>query len=63
MRTEVEERDGIKYVTHYIDRPIRQGDKQGESKGVTIDGRSMTTEIVRYIYNKEVEVNGNVYRG
>lgn len=49
-RTVVKERNGIKYTTHYINRPIRKGDSYGVSIGTMINGVSKTTECIFYKY-------------
>lgn len=48
--TKTEIREGIKYTTHYVDRPIRQGDPHGGPVGTVINGVSKTTEIIQYVY-------------
>ena len=48
--TKTEIKNGIKYTTHYVDRPIKPGDPHGGSYGMMIDGVNKTTEIVNYIY-------------
>ncbi len=50
IETKTEIKDGIKYTTHYVNRPIKQGDSQGSSVGTMINGVSKTTEIIRYVY-------------
>jgi len=50
IETKTEIKDGIKYTTHYINRPIRQGDPLGGPVGTMINGVSKTTEIIRYVY-------------
>jgi len=42
--------DGIKYTTHYISGRPQQGDLVGCSKGICIDGKEITTEIITYIF-------------
>ena len=42
--------NNIKYTTHYVNRPIRQGDPQGGSIGSCINGTYTTTEIITYVY-------------
>ena len=49
-KTETEVRNGITYITHYIDRPIRLNDPLGGSQGITKDGKETTTVITQYIY-------------
>jgi hypothetical protein len=49
-KTKTKIKDGIKYTTHYVNRPIRQGDTLGGSIGMMINGVSKTTEIIRYVY-------------
>ncbi len=50
IETKTEIKDGIKYTTYYVNRPIKQGDSQGGSVGAIINGVNKTTEIIRYIY-------------
>jgi len=54
-KTETEEVNGIKYTTHYVNRPIRQGDPQGGSQGICTNGVDSTVEVTRYIYQSPVE--------
>ena len=39
-------KNGVKYTTHFVNRPIRQGDTQGGSVGTCINGINKTTEII-----------------
>ena len=43
-------KNGVKYTTHFVNRPIRQGDTQGGSVGTCINGINKTTEIINYVY-------------
>lgn len=54
-KTVVEIKDGMKYTTHYIDRPIRQGDSVGGAMGSLINGVETITEIVKYVYKTSEE--------
>ena len=49
-KTVTEIKDGIKHTTHYVNRPIQQGDPQGGSTGTLVEGVSTTTEIIKYVY-------------
>ena len=57
MTTEIEEKvefkNGIKYTTYFVDRPIKIGDPEGYSKGENINGIQRTTEVVYYVYNSK----------
>ena len=44
--------EGITYTTHHVNRPIRQGDPQGGTRGVTVGGVDKTTEVIRYVYKQ-----------
>jgi hypothetical protein len=57
IETKTEIKDGIKYTTHYVNRPIRQGDPLGGPVGTMINGVSKTTEIIRYVYKEEYIIN------
>lgn len=48
--TKTEIKDGVQYTTHFVNRPIRQGDPQGGSIGACINGIEKTTEIINYVY-------------
>lgn len=48
--TKTEVKDGVKCTTHFVNRPIRQGDPQGGSIGSCINGTYKTIEIINYIY-------------
>jgi hypothetical protein len=50
IETKVEFKAGIKYVTHFVNRPIRQGDPHGGATGMCVNGVNTTTEITNYIY-------------
>ncbi len=50
IETKKEFKEGIKYTTHYVNRPIKQGDPQGGSVGEVVNGISKTTEIIKYVY-------------
>lgn len=50
IETKIEVKNGIKYTTHYVDKPFEQGDLMGASKGTSLNGVSTTTEIIRYTY-------------
>ena len=50
--TKTEIKNGIKYTTHYIDRPIKSGDPYGGTIGVEDKGVSKTIEVINYIYKK-----------
>ena len=50
IKTEVETRNGIKYITYYVNRPIRLGDPYGGSRGIHENGVDRTTEIENYVY-------------
>lgn len=52
FETKTETYDGIKYTTHYVNRPIRQGDPQGGSIGLCVDGINKTIEIITYVYKE-----------
>lgn len=51
--TETEVKNDIKYTTHYVDRPIKPGDKHGGSIGACINGIEKTIEIITYVYGQE----------
>jgi hypothetical protein len=48
--TKTEIKDGVKHTTHFVNRPIRQGDPQCSSTGSCINGINKTTEIINYVY-------------
>lgn len=50
LKTVVEFKDGMKYTTHYIDRPIRRGDSVSGAIGSLINGVETITEIIKYVY-------------
>jgi archaellum component FlaC len=50
IKTISEMKEGIKYTTHYVNRPIRQGDSQVQSIGTTINGVDKTIEIIKWEY-------------
>jgi len=47
-KTETEVKNGIKYTTHYVNRPIEEGDPQGGAVGVC--SINTITEIINYVY-------------
>lgn len=53
-KTKVEIRQGIKYTTHYVNRPIKVGDPQGGSIGTCINGIDKTTEVILYEYQPKI---------
>lgn len=55
IKTETKTKNGIKYTTHYVDRPFRQGDPMSRSTGGVVNGVSKTTEIIQYVYNRDSE--------
>lgn len=48
--TEIEVKDGVTYTTHYVNRPIMQGDPHGGTKGIRVNGIDKIIEIEKYIY-------------
>jgi hypothetical protein len=50
IETKTEIKDGIKYTTHYVNRPIKQGDPHGGSVGIMTNDVETTTEIIKYVY-------------
>jgi hypothetical protein len=51
MRKTIENVDGIRCTTHYMERPIKEGDLIGGPVGITRDGVHSVTEVVLYIYD------------
>lgn len=49
-KTEKHVVDGVTYITHYVNRPIRPDDVMGEELITIIGGKRKTTEIVIYRY-------------
>ncbi len=50
METKTEIKDGVKYTTHYVNRPIKPGDPQGGPVGSRVNGIDKIIEIIKYIY-------------
>lgn len=50
IRTVSETRNGIEYVTHYVNRPIRQGDTVTIPEGISINGKETKTKVTNYKY-------------
>ncbi len=50
ITTKTEVKDGIKYTTHYVNRPIKQGDPMGGPVGSMENGVSKIMEIIKYVY-------------
>ena len=50
MKVTTELKNGVKYTTHYVDRPIKEGDPMGGPIGETINGVNKIIEIIRYVY-------------
>jgi hypothetical protein len=48
--TKTEIKGDIKYITHYVNRPIIQGDPHGGAIGACINGEKKTIEVVNYVY-------------
>lgn len=55
ISTETKLIEGIKHTTHYVNRPIRQGDPQGGSFGSTINGVEKIIEIIKYEYKSNIK--------
>lgn len=63
--TKTEIRNGVKYTTYYVSRPIEPGDPYGGSIGVSrpiepkdplggsIGSQSTTLEVINYVYNRK----------
>lgn len=47
--TKTEIRNGVKYTTYYVSRPIEPGDPYGGSIG----SQSTTLEVIYYVYNRK----------
>lgn len=47
--------NGVKYVTHFVGRPIQPGDPMGGSYGTSVNGVSKTTEVINYVYASSQE--------
>jgi len=63
IETKTEIKDGIKYTTHYVDRPIREGDPMGGPVGMVVNGISKTTEIIQYVYKQKMKQFLNPIKG
>ena len=64
-KTDEEYKGGIKYITYYVNRPIRPGDPYGGSRGTHENGVDRTTEIENYVYlinNESYENKGRDIR-
>lgn len=47
--TKTEIRNGVKYTTYYVSRPIEPGDPHGGSIGT----QSTTLEVINYVYKRK----------
>lgn len=56
IETKTEIKNGIKYTTRYVGRPIRQGDEMFHEIGTSNNGIETTTEIIMYEYNKNLKL-------
>lgn len=49
-KTSSEVKDGVQYITHYVNRSRQDGDPLGSEEGVMGIGNRITTIITNYVY-------------
>ena len=52
IRVVEENRNGVKYITHYVNRPIKNGDIMAIPEGVCGMGMNNIERAVEYVYKE-----------